>query len=72
VHRRFRRPSIPALLVIVVPLIAIIVGLVVPGGTGNTITAIGGAALAFGILIDVGIPNSRMNRPGNPGPFKRD
>jgi hypothetical protein len=72
VRRRFRRPSIPAVVVIVVPAIAIVVGVIVPGGNGDTITAIGGAALAFGILIDVGIPNSRMNRPGDPGPFKRD
>jgi hypothetical protein len=72
VHRRFRRPSVPALLVVVVPLIAIVVGLIVPGGTGTTITAIGGAALAFGILIDVGLPNSMMNRPSSPGQIKRD
>jgi hypothetical protein len=72
VRRRIGKPSIAGLLVLGVPVIVIVVGLMVPGGTGDTITAIGGALLAFAILVSVGLPNSRMNRPGDQGPFKRD
>lgn len=71
-RNRIGNLSIRGLLVFVVPVLTIVVGLIVRGGTGDTITAIGGALLAFAILIMVGLPNSRMERRGDPGQIKRD
>jgi len=49
--------------------LAIVVGLLVAGGTGTTIVAIGGGLLAFTIICIVGFPNSPMERRG---PWDRD
>jgi hypothetical protein len=38
-----------------VVILVIVIGVIVPGGAGNVIQALGGAALAIGILVTVGI-----------------
>jgi len=44
-----------------VVILVIVIGVIVPGGAGNVIQAVGGAALAIGILVTVGI--SQRPRP---------
>jgi hypothetical protein len=44
-----------------VVILVIVIGVIVPGGAGNVIQAVGGAALAIGILVTVGI--SHRPRP---------
>lgn len=68
----FGKPSVRDLAVFGVLILAIVVGVIVPGGTGETIDAIAGALLAFAILIKVGLPNSMMRRRGDSGQIKRD
>lgn len=56
-RRRFGKPSIKELVLVAVVVLVIVVGVIVPGGTGETITAIGGALLAFVIIAKFGISN---------------
>jgi hypothetical protein len=49
------KPSTGGLVVYGVLIIGIIVGLIVPGGTGNTIVAISGGLLALVVLGTIGI-----------------
>jgi hypothetical protein len=39
----------------VVVILVIVIGVIVPGGAGNAIQALGGFALAVGILVTVGV-----------------
>jgi hypothetical protein len=55
VRRRIGRPSIPGLLVYVVLIGAMVVGVIVPGGTEDTIVAIAAAFLALAVIGTVGI-----------------
>jgi hypothetical protein len=54
-RRRFGKPSIPGLVFYAVLIVALIVGIVVPGGTGDTIAAIAAILLALTIFASVGI-----------------
>lgn len=54
-RRRFGMPGIPALAFYGVLLVALIVGLVIGGGAGNTIVAISAAVIALAIFGMVGI-----------------
>jgi hypothetical protein len=45
-----------------VVILVIVIGVIVPGGAGNAIQALGGAALAIGILVSVGF-SVRPRRP---------
>lgn len=54
-RRRIGRPSIPALAFYGVFIVALIVGLIIGGGTGNTIVAISAAVIALTIFGTVGI-----------------
>ena len=71
-HRHIGNFKLSGILFYAVPVLVIVVGVIVPGGAGDTITAVGGFLLAFAILIGVGLPNSMMKRPGRPGQIKRD
>jgi len=42
-------------------ILVLVIGVIVPGGVGDTIEVIGGAALAIGILVTVGV--SHRPRP---------
>jgi hypothetical protein len=54
-RRRFGKPSIPGLLFYGALVVALIVGTIVGGGTGDTIVAIAAALLALTIFATVGI-----------------
>jgi uncharacterized membrane protein len=54
-RRRIGKPGIPALIFFAVLVVALIVGVIVPGGTGDTIAAIAGGILALTILATMGI-----------------
>jgi hypothetical protein len=55
VRRRIGRPSVVGLVVYVVLVIGIIVGWVVPGGTGDSILAISAGLLALVIVASIGL-----------------
>jgi hypothetical protein len=54
-RKRIGRPSTPQLIIAAVLVIGLVVGLIVPGGTGDTIEACAGAALAFVLIARFGI-----------------
>jgi hypothetical protein len=54
VGRRIGKPSIPGLLFYGVLVIAIIVGLLIKGDTGDTIVAIAGVILAMVVVVSIG------------------
>ncbi|HXF30849.1 MAG TPA: hypothetical protein VN522_04935 [Solirubrobacterales bacterium] len=67
-RHRFGRPSIPQLLLVAVPVVALVVGIIVPGGTGDTIAAIAGAVLALVLIARFGVfhqPQPRRYPPGD-------
>jgi hypothetical protein len=54
-RKRIGRPSIPQLVIAAVIVTGLVVGVVVPGGTGETIEACAGAAMAFALIARFGI-----------------
>ncbi len=67
-RRRIGRPSIPQLLLIAVPVIGVAVGVIAPGGTGDTIAAISGAVLALVLINRFGVfhlPTAPHYPPGD-------
>ena len=66
-RRRIGKPSIKELVLVAVIVLVIVIGVIVPGGTGDTIVAIGGAVMAFVIICKFGISNPPMDggRPQN-------
>jgi hypothetical protein len=67
-RKRIGRPSVPQLVIAAVLVVAFVVGLIVPGGTGDTIEACAGAALALILIARFGIfhqPTARRYPPGD-------
>jgi len=61
-RRRIGRFSRKELALAAVLIIALVVGVIVPGGTGDTIVAIAGVCLAFVLIFKYGISHPPMDR----------
>jgi hypothetical protein len=73
-RRHFRELSIPGLLFYAAFVVALIVGIIVPGGTGDTILAIAGGVLALTIYGAVGMGKAAGDAVDRRGrwPFDQD
>lgn len=67
-RKRIGRPSIPQLILAAALVIAFVVGLIVGGGTGNTIEACAGAVMAIALIARFGVfhqPTAPHYPPGD-------
>jgi hypothetical protein len=69
-RRRIGRPSIPGVVFYSVLVVALIVGLVIGGGTGDTIVAISAAVIALAIFGTVGIGKAIGDYQNRRGPWQ--
>jgi hypothetical protein len=70
VRRRIGKPSVPGLLFYAALIVAIVVGLIIKGDTGNTIAGVAAAILAMVVASTIGFgvaSNENRDRGGGGG-----